>query len=91
MGECPSGLSWGDVVEEHSSHSAVVHCSQGTGEHHLLKIAVEVLGEEGNLHHSQAVWGTGGNHQLRIALEVLEEDGSLQCQLDCGKGMSYPH
>ena len=47
----PPGLFWVDVGEEHSSHSAVVHCSQvvwETAGYHQLRIVVEVL-EEGCL------------------------------------------
>ena len=93
-GQHPSGLSWGDVGEKHLSHSAVVYCSQAlwaTGVYHQQRNAVEVLEEEESLPCSQAVWGKAGYHQLRIALEELEEEGSLQYQLDCGKGMLYPH
>ena len=90
MGECPPGLSWGDVGEEHPSHSAVVHCSQVVW-YPQLRIALEVLEEEGSPLCSQTVWGTAGYHQLRIALEVLEEEESLQCQMDSVEGMSYPH
>ena len=92
-GQHPPGLFWVEVGEEHHPHFAVVHCSQlvwGTGEYHQLRSAVEVLEEEGSLHHSQTVWGTGGYHLPRIAVEESEEE-SLQCQVDSGEGMSYPH
>ena len=56
--------------------------------YHELKIAVEVLEEEGSLLCSQAFWGTGGYHPLRIVVEVLEEEESLHCEVDSGKGMS---
>ena len=74
VGQHPPGLSWGDMGEEHPSHSAVVPCSQpvgAAGEHHQPRNAVEALEEEGNLHHSQAVWESGRYHPLRIVGEEL--------------------